>query len=58
GDTPRDVECAHAHGCFALAVATGAYDVASLAKAGADLAVPDLGDPTPLFDIVERLAAE
>jgi phosphoglycolate phosphatase-like HAD superfamily hydrolase len=56
GDTPRDVDCAHAHGCFAFAVATGGYGVAALAAAGADRIVNDLSDPTPLIETVERLA--
>jgi phosphoglycolate phosphatase len=57
GDTPRDIDCAHAHGCLAFAVATGAYDTAALAAAGADVVVSDLGDPKPLLDLVARLAA-
>jgi phosphoglycolate phosphatase-like HAD superfamily hydrolase len=57
GDTPRDVDCAHAHGCFAFAVATGGYDAGELAQAGADLVVADLSDPSPLLDTVARLAA-
>ena len=57
GDTPRDVDCAHAHGCFAFAVATGGYGPSELARAGADLVVSDLSDPAPLLDTVERLAA-
>ena len=57
GDTPRDVDCAHAHGCYAFAVATGRYDAAALAAAGADRVVHDLSDPTPLIETVERLAA-
>ena len=44
GDTPHDVDCAKAHGCRALAVATGAFDMAQLRSAGADLVVPDLSD--------------
>jgi phosphoglycolate phosphatase-like HAD superfamily hydrolase len=57
GDTPRDIDCAHAHGCFAFAVATGAYDTTALAEAGADLVVGNLADPSPLLDTVARLAA-
>ena len=57
GDTPRDVDCAHAHGCYAFAVATGRYDAAALAAAGADRVVDDLSDPTPLIEMVERLSA-
>lgn len=44
GDTPADVACAHAHGCRALAVATGHFDVAALRAAGADWAVADLSE--------------
>ena len=57
GDTPRDVDCAHAHGCFAFGVATGGYDAQALRDAGADRVVEDLGDPTPLFDVVDRLSS-
>ena len=37
GDTPLDVDCAHAHGAVAVAVATGNYSAAQLDAAGADL---------------------
>lgn len=57
GDTPRDIDCAHAHGCFAFAVATGAYDTSELTEAGADLVVADLANPLPLLETVARLAA-
>src|SRR5918996_1292372 len=36
GDTPLDVDAAHAVGCTAIAVATGHYDAAALREAGAD----------------------
>jgi phosphoglycolate phosphatase-like HAD superfamily hydrolase len=42
GDTPLDVDCAHAHGALALAVATGSYTPAELAEAGADAVVETL----------------
>ncbi|MFT3914334.1 MAG: HAD family hydrolase [Anaeromyxobacteraceae bacterium] len=45
GDTPRDVEAAHAAGCPALAVATGNYTVEALAATGADRVVPTLEHP-------------
>lgn len=48
GDTPRDVEAAHAVGCQALAVATGRFSLDELAAAGADHLAPDLGDPAAL----------
>jgi len=44
GDTPLDVDCAKAHDCRALAVATGPYGIDTLAGAGADLAVADLSE--------------
>ena len=56
GDTPRDVACAHAHGCIALAVATGRYGIDALLDAGADVAVRDLSDPAPLLAIIDRRA--
>ncbi len=42
GDTPRDIACARALGCRALAVATGGYPLEALGEA--DLAVPDFSD--------------
>jgi phosphoglycolate phosphatase len=48
GDTPRDVEAAHAAGCTAIAVATGHYDAAALREAGADRVVETMEEPLPL----------
>lgn len=45
GDTPSDIAAARAIGARAVAVATGAYGVAALRAAGADLVVETLGDP-------------
>jgi phosphoglycolate phosphatase len=42
GDTPLDIDCAHAFGARAIAVATGPYEVSALAAEGADLVVPTL----------------
>jgi phosphoglycolate phosphatase-like HAD superfamily hydrolase len=53
GDTPFDVECAHAHGCIALAVATGLHAVEELRATGADVVVQDLSDPAPLFALID-----
>jgi phosphoglycolate phosphatase len=53
GDTPRDVHCAKTHGCFAFAVATSRYSVQTLRDAGADLAVADLSDPSPLLALLD-----
>ena len=45
GDTPRDVEAAHAVGCSAIAVATGHFDAAALREAGADHVVETMEEP-------------
>jgi phosphoglycolate phosphatase len=42
GDTPADVDCAHAHGAKCIAVATGAYSEDALKATGADVVVGDL----------------
>lgn len=52
GDTPLDVQCAHAHGCVAFAVATGLHGIDELRAAGADVVVRDLSDPTPLYELI------
>ena len=44
GDTPLDVNAAHANGARALAVATGPLSADELRAAGADLALDDLSD--------------
>ncbi len=44
GDTPLDIEAAHANGALALGVATGQRSVAELRDDGADLALEDLSD--------------
>src|SRR5688500_18239085 len=48
GDTPLDVQAAHAAGCTAIAVATGHYDAAALREAGADRVVETMEEPLPL----------
>src|SRR5262245_23460883 len=49
GDTPLDVECAHAHGARAVAVATGPFGVVDLERAGADLVLETLEDQDRLL---------
>lgn len=44
GDTPLDVEAAHAAGARALGVATGRFSVDQLLESGADFAVEDLSN--------------
>lgn len=48
GDTPRDIDAAHAVGCTAIGVATGHYDKAALAEAGADHVIATLEEELPL----------
>jgi phosphoglycolate phosphatase-like HAD superfamily hydrolase len=48
GDTPRDIDAAHAAGCTAIAVATGHYDAAALREAGAEHVIESLEQPLPL----------
>lgn len=44
GDTPLDVTVAQAGGARSVAVATGGYDAATLAAAGADVVLEDFAD--------------
>jgi phosphoglycolate phosphatase-like HAD superfamily hydrolase len=44
GDTPLDIQAAHANGALALGVATGQRSVAELRADGADVALEDLSD--------------
>ena len=48
GDTPRDIEAAHAAGCTAIAVATGHHDAAALKEAGADHVLATMEESFPL----------
>jgi len=57
GDTPHDIDCAHANGCRAVAVATGTFDRAALAAHEPDLLLDDLGDTARLVAWIESGAA-
>jgi phosphoglycolate phosphatase len=48
GDTPKDIAAASAIGAECLAVATGAFDVATLGGLGASRIAADLSDPAAL----------
>ena len=48
GDTPRDIDAAHAVGCTAIGVATGNHDQAALREAGADHVLGTLEEELPL----------
>ena len=55
GDTPLDVECAHAHGARAVAVATGPFSPADLERAGADLILETLEDQERLLQWTAKI---
>jgi phosphoglycolate phosphatase len=48
GDTPLDVDAAHAAGAISVGVATGHYSTHELDRAGADFVLSTLEDPLPL----------
>jgi phosphoglycolate phosphatase len=48
GDTPLDIQAAHAVDCTAIAVATGKFDAAALREAGADNVLETLEEELPL----------
>lgn len=52
GDTPADVEGAHANGVRVIAVASGRSDEAALRGAGAETVLSDLCDTEPLVKLV------
>ena len=47
GDTPRDIEAAHAAEATAVGVASGPYTVEELRAAGADHVLASLAEPFP-----------
>ncbi|MHC4947282.1 MAG: HAD family hydrolase [Planctomycetota bacterium] len=44
GDTPHDVDCAHANDCLSIAVATGRFERAELEACAPDLTLDDLAE--------------
>ena len=52
GDTPLDIEAAHAVGARALAVATGSYTVQELQASDAEWVLADLSDTNLLLEIL------
>lgn len=57
GDTPLDVDCAHACGARAVAVATGEYPSEVLRATGAEVVVETLEALQPITDLLGRLCA-
>jgi phosphoglycolate phosphatase len=51
GDTPLDIQAAHAVGCTAIGVATGHFDAEALREAGADHVVETLEEELPLTPV-------
>lgn len=58
GDTPRDVQCAKAHGCVSFGVATGSFTQEQLLEAGADYTVENLADAKALLQLLEPTASD
>lgn len=52
GDSIHDVRCGRPHGVRTVAVATGRTPIEALEAERPDLLVPDLTDPTPLFEMI------
>jgi phosphoglycolate phosphatase len=52
GDTPLDVDCAHAHGAVAVAVATGPFTMEDLAAHKPDLMLETLEDVGSLLRVL------
>lgn len=55
GDTPRDIEAAHANNARVLAVATGRFSVADLKEHQPEAVVPDLSDTSAVLAAVDRM---
>jgi len=55
GDTPHDILCGRANGCFTVGVATGPFSHQQLLTCGADLCVPDFTDPRGLMSFLLNL---
>lgn len=56
GDTPRDIEAAHANGLRSLTVATGWFSAAGLETAGPDGVLPDFSDTAASLALLRSLA--
>ncbi|SDG63831.1 Phosphoglycolate phosphatase, HAD superfamily [Sinosporangium album] len=57
GDSTRDVQAARIGGAAMLAVASGRSTAAELHEAGADLVLPDLGNPSEVVSAIARLTS-
>ena len=55
GDTPLDVECAHAHGAIAVAVATGPFSTEELEASRPNLVLETLEDLPALIGVVSAM---
>jgi phosphoglycolate phosphatase len=57
GDTPHDIQAARASGSKVVAVATGRFDVHTLAQYEPDAVMPDLSDTAQFIATVDRILA-
>jgi phosphoglycolate phosphatase len=57
GDTPADVDCAHANGCRVIAVATGRFEMEDLRPHEPDVLLPDLADLSRFQEAVTEVLA-
>ncbi len=57
GDTPRDIEAAHANQARVIAVATGRFSVDVLSEHEPDAVFPDLSDVDAVLATIESLTA-
>lgn len=57
GDTPHDIEAAHAAGAIGIGVATGHYDLDALREANAEHALGSLTEPFPGLEATIRADA-
>lgn len=56
GDTVRDIACARAHGAAAVAVATGASEIADLEALSPDALFNDFSDVPAVVETIRRIA--
>lgn len=55
GDTPKDIDAAHANRLPVIAVATGRFAVTTLRERGADLVLPDLTSRQDVMDAIHTI---
>ena len=56
GDTPADIDCAHANGCRCISVATGHFSTEELASHQPDVLMKDLSSLDELKDAISSFS--